>query len=227
MTSWRTSWKRRKIRFVDVTSQRGFPRRFPLMLSLVSGEELHDEPHHDDDGIRLPVWKRSRKLQKLRQTHQIRQHGCMLLNTILCRTWRHVVKSVLSLQQANGSKVNAFYSTPSCYLYALNKANQTYTSKADDFFPYASRAHTFWTGYFTSRPALKGYVRQSNNVLQVSQSCLGFFLYKIISFTQKFFVVIQVAKQMQTLAMLDSTKGSGIKLDLLSSFKHHNTKFHV
>ena len=77
--------------------------------------------------------------------------------------------------------MNAFYSTPSCYLYALNKANQTYTSKADDFFPYASRAHTFWTGYFTSRPALKGYVRQSNNVLQVSQSFLGFFFCTKIS----------------------------------------------
>ncbi len=70
-------------------------------------------------------------------------------------------------QQAKGSKVNIFYSTPSCYLYALNQANQTYTSKSDDFFPYASDAHVFWTGYFTSRPALKGYVRTSNTFLQV------------------------------------------------------------
>jgi lysosomal alpha-mannosidase len=63
--------------------------------------------------------------------------------------------------------VNLLYSTPSCYTYQQNYLNQIWNAKDDDFFPYASSAHTFWTGYFTSRPALKGYVRQSNNFLQV------------------------------------------------------------
>ena len=65
--------------------------------------------------------------------------------------------------------MNVFYSTPSCYLYALNKANQTWISKTDDFFPYASHPHGYWTGYFTSRPAVKGYERYSNNILQVTK----------------------------------------------------------
>ncbi|KAK7930611.1 hypothetical protein WMY93_007006 [Mugilogobius chulae] len=39
--------------------------------------------------------------------------------------------------------------------------------KTDDFFPYADDAHDFWTGYFTSRPALKRYERISNGLLQV------------------------------------------------------------
>ncbi len=39
--------------------------------------------------------------------------------------------------------------------------------KTDDFFPYADDAHDFWTGYFTSRPALKLYERLSNSRLQV------------------------------------------------------------
>jgi lysosomal alpha-mannosidase len=77
----------------------------------------------------------------------------------------------------NGSKINLLYSTPSCYLYTLNKANQTYTVKKDDFFPYASEAHTFWTGYFTSRPALKGYVRNTNNLLQALFKMLNNFYY--------------------------------------------------
>lgn len=72
------------------------------------------------------------------------------------------------LQQMNGSNVNAFYSTPSCYVYDVNHAQKTYTKKEDDFFPYAHRDHSFWTGYFTSRAALKGYERSSNNFLQVS-----------------------------------------------------------
>ena len=39
--------------------------------------------------------------------------------------------------------------------------------KYDDFFPYAHRPHAFLTGYFTSRAALKGYVRRVNNFLQI------------------------------------------------------------
>ncbi|CAF1013919.1 unnamed protein product [Didymodactylos carnosus] len=72
-------------------------------------------------------------------------------------------------QQVNGSDVNVFYSTPSCYLYALNKAGHKWTSKIDDFFPYAHHPHGFWTGYFTSRAALKRFERHSNNILQAAR----------------------------------------------------------
>ncbi|CAF1441892.1 unnamed protein product, partial [Rotaria sordida] len=44
-----------------------------------------------------------------------------------------------------------------------------WTSKTDDFFPYAHHPHGFWTGYFTSRAALKRYERHSNNILQATR----------------------------------------------------------
>ncbi|CAF1592796.1 unnamed protein product, partial [Adineta steineri] len=59
----------------------------------------------------------------------------------------------VNAQQANGSNINVFYSTPGCYLYALNKADRSWKSKTDDFFPYAHNPHAFWTGYFSSRSA--------------------------------------------------------------------------
>jgi lysosomal alpha-mannosidase len=74
----------------------------------------------------------------------------------------------------NGSDVNVFYSTPSCYLYALNKVKREWTSKSDDFFPYASVPFQYWTGYYTSRPALKRYERYANNILQVTRQLNGF-----------------------------------------------------
>jgi lysosomal alpha-mannosidase len=80
----------------------------------------------------------------------------------------------VNAQQASGSNVNVFYSTPSCYLYALNKAGRAWTSKTDDFFPYAHHPHGFWTGYFTSRAALKRYERHSNNILQISRQLNAF-----------------------------------------------------
>ncbi|XP_035888341.1 lysosomal alpha-mannosidase isoform X2 [Phyllostomus discolor] len=78
-----------------------------------------------------------------------------------------LIRLVNAQQQANGSRVNVLYSTPACYLWELNKANLTWSVKQDDFFPYADGPHQFWTGYFSSRPALKRYERLSYNFLQV------------------------------------------------------------
>jgi lysosomal alpha-mannosidase len=71
--------------------------------------------------------------------------------------------------QKNGTKVNVFYSTPSCYAQALQASGYSFPDKSDDFFPYANNIHSYWTGYFTSRPALKGFVRSTNNLLQICQ----------------------------------------------------------
>ncbi|CAF3717623.1 unnamed protein product [Rotaria socialis] len=80
----------------------------------------------------------------------------------------------VNAQQVNGSDVNIFYSTPTCYLYALNKVNRTWTTKTDDFFPVSLNPHGILTGYFTSRPALKRYERYSNNILQVTRQLNAF-----------------------------------------------------
>lgn len=63
--------------------------------------------------------------------------------------------------------VKIFYSTPSCYAKAVHAANRTWSSKRDDFFPYASDEHAYWTGFYTSRPALKRFERVGNNILQI------------------------------------------------------------
>lgn len=77
-------------------------------------------------------------------------------------------------QQSNGSNVNIFYSTPACYMYSLYQENTTWPLKYDDFFPYAHRPHAFWTGYFTSRSALKDFVRRTNNYLQIVRQLITF-----------------------------------------------------
>jgi lysosomal alpha-mannosidase len=69
--------------------------------------------------------------------------------------------------------LNILYSTPSCYLKAVHNAaaaaGRPWPTKTDDFFPYASDPHAYWTGYFTSRPALKGMIRQANSLLQAAK----------------------------------------------------------
>ncbi|KAK8472080.1 hypothetical protein PHAVU_002G107300 [Phaseolus vulgaris] len=56
-------------------------------------------------------------------------------------------------------RVNALYSTPSIYTDAKNAANQQWPLKIDDYYPYADEPHAYWTGFYTSRPAFKRYVR--------------------------------------------------------------------
>ncbi|XP_073296505.1 alpha-mannosidase-like isoform X2 [Primulina huaijiensis] len=56
-------------------------------------------------------------------------------------------------------RMNALYSTPSIYTDAKHAANESWPLKIDDYFPYADSANAYWTGFYTSRSALKRYVR--------------------------------------------------------------------
>eukprot|EP00091_Calanus_sinicus_P010397 TRINITY_DN24210_c0_g1_i1.p1 TRINITY_DN24210_c0_g1~~TRINITY_DN24210_c0_g1_i1.p1 ORF type:complete len:212 (-),score=33.35 TRINITY_DN24210_c0_g1_i1:31-666(-) len=58
-------------------------------------------------------------------------------------------------EKSEETGIHLLYSTPSCYLQALQEGDEVYPIKSDDFFPYASGEHSYWTGYFTSRPAVK------------------------------------------------------------------------
>ncbi|XP_057481162.1 alpha-mannosidase At3g26720 [Actinidia eriantha] len=60
-------------------------------------------------------------------------------------------------------RVNALYSTPSIYTDLKNAAGELWPLKTGDFFPYADRENAYWTGYFTSRAAFKGYVRMMSS----------------------------------------------------------------
>lgn len=80
--------------------------------------------------------------------------------------------AVNARQTTHNSNVNLLYSTPSCYLKALNEEGLQFPTKQDDFFPYSSDPHSFWTGYFTSRPTLKRFERIGNNFLQVCELLL-------------------------------------------------------
>lgn len=78
-----------------------------------------------------------------------------------------LITNVNLYQTSHGTKVNVLYSSPSCYIQAVNREQGvTWSTKKDDFFPYSSGDHSFWTGYFTSRPTFKNMVRKGNNLLQ-------------------------------------------------------------
>lgn len=83
------------------------------------------------------------------------------------RMWyKNVDKLIKYINDRPDFGVTVKYSTPSDYIEAIRKESAVYPVKTDDFFPYADNAHSFWTGYFTSRVALKGFVRDFGKYAQ-------------------------------------------------------------
>uniref|UniRef100_A0A2P2LJ09 alpha-mannosidase n=2 Tax=Rhizophora mucronata TaxID=61149 RepID=A0A2P2LJ09_RHIMU len=76
-------------------------------------------------------------------------------------TWFSQMDKLIHYVNQDG-RVNALYSTPSIYTDAKHAANIPWPLKTDDYFPYADRENAYWTGFFTSRPGLKGYVRKAS-----------------------------------------------------------------
>nr|XP_027101803.1 probable alpha-mannosidase At5g13980 [Coffea arabica] len=74
------------------------------------------------------------------------------------RTWFRNMDKLIHYVNEDG-RVNALYSTPSIYTEAKYASKESWPLKTDDYFPYADRINAYWTGYFTSRPAIKHYVR--------------------------------------------------------------------
>ncbi|KAJ8773047.1 hypothetical protein K2173_028224 [Erythroxylum novogranatense] len=72
-------------------------------------------------------------------------------------SWFRQMDKFIHYVNADG-RVNALYSTPSIYTDAKYAADEEWPLKTEDFFPYADHPNAYWTGYFTSRPAFKGYV---------------------------------------------------------------------
>ncbi|KAF2364115.1 Glycoside hydrolase family 38 N-terminal domain [Trinorchestia longiramus] len=89
------------------------------------------------------------------------------------RTWYKNLDKLIKYVNAGPNNVTVVYSTPSCYVDALHAAQVTWGTKQDDFFPYASDDHAYWTGYFTSRPTFKGLIRQANGFHQAQKQILA------------------------------------------------------
>lgn len=82
--------------------------------------------------------------------------------------WYRNLDKLIHYVNQNGT-INLMYSTPTQYTNA--KHAETLRTKAkwevrtDDIFPLGDNAHNYWSGYFTSRPALKRQVRFATNFL--------------------------------------------------------------
>ena len=136
-------------------------------------------------------------------------------------------------------RVNFFYSTPEKYfsymkqeLESGNQSLETVTGK--DFYPL--RTNCYWTGYFTSRPYLKGYIRKGSNAFYTFSKYFSFNrfiddshmkdvyfdlneLREVVALNQHHDAITGTCKQYVATDYINKIQNSLIKNE--NNFKHH------
>uniref|UniRef100_A0A1I8FGD4 Alpha-mann_mid domain-containing protein n=1 Tax=Macrostomum lignano TaxID=282301 RepID=A0A1I8FGD4_9PLAT len=102
-----------------------------------------------------------------RTSHLLLTMGCDFAYENARKNFK-IIDKLIAAVNANTSQHNltAYYSSPDCYTKAVNDEGLAYAVKTGDFFPYASGPNSYWTGFYSSRPALKRLVRWASGHLQ-------------------------------------------------------------
>ena len=89
--------------------------------------------------------------------------------------WFEQLDSLIkNVNRVAGDRLNVFYSNPGAFLDAKKaNPNMTWPVKSGDFFPYKWDEHQYWTGYYTSRPTLKRFIRRGGEYLRAARSLVG------------------------------------------------------
>ena len=90
----------------------------------------------------------------------------MDFNYQAAHSWFINMDKLITYVSAADPSINIFYSTPACYLKSLHDAGIYWPTKQNDFFPYASDPHAYWSGYFSSRPTSKYMIRQTERLFK-------------------------------------------------------------
>jgi lysosomal alpha-mannosidase len=104
-----------------------------------------------------------------RHKNVLLMYGCDFSHNARDSNYKNV-EAVMDYINTNRKDMKLVYSTPSKYFNTVFEQVKDWpnTYKNQDFFPYADDANSYWTGYVTSRPFLKGLVRETGNYLTSS-----------------------------------------------------------
>ena len=86
------------------------------------------------------------------------------------------IEKIMNYFEKSGqfSDMRLIYSTPSTYFKVIKELQTDWSVyENQDFFPYAENPFSYWTGYFSSRPYLKGMVRDAGNFLLSASNLLA------------------------------------------------------
>ena len=133
----------------------------------------NDEPIMDTNYINNNVNNRTAEFLEYiwKQAEHYNTNNIMLtmgmdFNYQAAHAWFMNLDKLIKHVPESDPSVNIFYSTPACYLKSLHDSEMFWPTKQNDFFPYASDPHAYWSGYFSSRPTSKFMIRQTERLFK-------------------------------------------------------------
>eukprot|EP00048_Salpingoeca_helianthica_P001784 m.51619 g.51619 ORF g.51619 m.51619 type:complete len:1134 (-) comp11716_c0_seq2:511-3912(-) len=102
------------------------------------------------------------RLQFVRHSHVLIPFGCDFAHQNAYRSFKQMDKLIAYVNADPSLNATVQYSFFSDYAKAVHQEPVTWPlhkPSDGDFFPYADHPHAYWTGYYTSRPALKQFIR--------------------------------------------------------------------
>lgn len=135
------------------------------------GNQVNDDPARHDYNV--DQWVDKFVQDALEQAnHTLTDHQMWACGTDFqyqnADHWYANLDKLVHYVNMNGT-VNAFYSTPTLYVDEKKKSGTKFEVRTDDIFPLFDDKHNVWSGYFTSRPALKRQVRFATNLLTMAR----------------------------------------------------------
>jgi len=104
-----------------------------------------------------------------RHNHILIPYGCDFAHQNAYYSMYQMDSLIEYINSNNTYNATIFYSTLADYTKAVNNLNLVWPVEDIDFFDYIDNPHSWWTGYFTSRPYLKMYVRSRENDLRLAE----------------------------------------------------------
>jgi len=102
---------------------------------------------------------------KYRHKHHLLMYGGDFTHNVADNNFLNIERLMKFVNNANMG-IKLIYSTPSKYFENIfSQVNDWPLYENQDFFPYGDGDYDYWTGYFTSRPYLKGLIREVGNYL--------------------------------------------------------------
>ncbi|ETO32078.1 hypothetical protein RFI_05039, partial [Reticulomyxa filosa] len=109
-----------------------------------------------------------------RHEHVLIPFGCDFAHQNAYKSIVQMNKLMEYINSNHTYNATVIYSTFADYVRVVNALNLTWNLETNEFFPYDDRAHAWWTGYFTSRPQLKEFIRSRENILRPAEQWFAF-----------------------------------------------------
>lgn len=108
-----------------------------------------------------------------RTNHILVPMGCDFSFTNAKMNFESMDALIETINERYHFNTTVMYSTPGEYIKAIGALNVVFPTRYADMFPYADLPEDYWTGYFSSRPNYKKYVRDGSANLHASNKLYG------------------------------------------------------